>query len=168
VSVIETERLSLRRLGEGDAAFVLELLNEPSFLRNIGDRGVRTTDDALRYIANGPVASYEKFGFGLWLVELRASGAALGMCGLIKRDALEDVDIGFAFLPRFWSNGYARESAAAVMRHGREALGLHRIVAITAPDNQGSIRVLETIGLRFEGMIRLPGEAEDVRLFASE
>src|SRR5713101_5466483 len=99
--VLETKRLSLRRLSVDDAEFILKLLNEASFIQNIGDKGVRTIDDARSYIRNGPVASYEKFGFGLWLVEMKASGVRAGICGLLKRDVLEHVDIGYAFLPEF-------------------------------------------------------------------
>ena len=116
VAVVESERLSLRRLNAGDAEFIVVLLNDSSFLRNIGDRGVRTVADACRYIANGPVASYEKFGFGLFLVQLKESGAPIGICGLLKRESLDDVDVGFAFLPAFRQKGYAFESAAAVMK----------------------------------------------------
>jgi RimJ/RimL family protein N-acetyltransferase len=160
--------LILRRLSGGDAEFILELLNEPSFIRNIGDRGVRTIEDAGHYILNGPVASYAQFGFGLYLVELKENEMPIGICGLLKRDSLEDVDIGFAFLPRFWSKGYAYESASAVMDYGRKVLGLARIVALTAPDNQGSIRVLEKIGLRFEKMITLHEYEGESKLFASD
>jgi RimJ/RimL family protein N-acetyltransferase len=111
------------------------------------------------------VASYAKFGFGLYVVELKETGAAIGICGLLKRDSLEDVDIGFALLERFREKGFAYESAAALMDYGRNALGLKRIVAITSPDNERSIRVLEKIGLRFEKMIRMPGSDEGTRLF---
>jgi RimJ/RimL family protein N-acetyltransferase len=148
-----------------DGEFILGLVNEAAFIRNIGDKGVRTVEDAREYILNGPVASYARFGFGLYLVELAETGAAIGMCGLLKRDSLEDVDIGFAFLEKFWGRGFACESAAAVMEYGRSALGIERIVAITSPDNQGSIRVLEKLGLRFDKMIRMPGSDEDTRLF---
>lgn len=168
MSVLETERLALRQLSSADAEFILELLNEPSFIRNIGDKGVRTRADAVKYIQNGPVASYERFGFGLYLVELKSSDVPIGICGLLKRESLQDVDVGFAFLPKFWSKGYAVESAAAVMDHGRKVLGIGRMVAITAPDNYGSIKVLEKIGLKFEGVIRLSeGEAE-VKCFVSD
>ncbi|HVQ38925.1 MAG TPA: GNAT family N-acetyltransferase, partial [Pyrinomonadaceae bacterium] len=108
------------------------------------------------------------FGFGLYLVELKASGIPIGICGLLKRDTLPDVDIGFAFLPNYWSRGYAMESASAIMEYGRSALGIGRIVAITAPDNQGSIRVLEKIGFNFEGLIRLSERESEVRLFAAD
>lgn len=165
--IVESERLSLRRLNAGDAEFILELLNDPSFIHNIGDRGVRTVDDARRYIANGPAASYEKFGFGLYLVQIKESGIPIGICGLLKRESLEDVDVGFAFLPGFRRKGYAFESAAAVMQYGRDVLGLNRIVAITAPANEGSIRVLEKLGLRFEKMVDLPGHDRSSKLFAS-
>src|SRR5437762_12680729 len=118
--VIETERLQLRRLSVDDAEFILRLLNEPSFIQNIGDRGVRTLDDARSYILKGPVASYEKFGFGLWMIETKARATPIGICGLLKREVLEDVDIGYALLPEFCSQGYALESASAVMSYARE------------------------------------------------
>lgn len=169
MKVLETERLTLRQLGAGDEAFILELLNEPSFVRNIGDKGVRTLADASRYLSDGPLASYERFGFGLYLVELRETAAAsIGICGLVRRDTLPDADIGFAFLPAYWSKGYAVESAAAVMTYARETLRLKRILAITAPDNEGSIRVLERIGFTFDRMIRLSGDSQEIRLFTSE
>jgi RimJ/RimL family protein N-acetyltransferase len=164
VSVLETDRLVLRRLSFDDAAFILQLLNEPSFLRFIGDKGVRTLDDARNYILSGPIASYERFGFGLYLTQLKASGVPIGICGLLKRDALKDVDLGFAFLPQFWRNGYAFESAAAVMAYGRNAFGLKRIVAITSPDNEASIGVLERLGFGFEEMVRMSKD-DEVKLF---
>ena len=165
MKILETERLILRQMRAEDAEFIFELVNEAAFIRNIGDKGVRTLYDARNYILTGPVASYAKFGFGLYLVALRETGEAIGICGLLKRDSLEDVDIGFAFLERFRRKGFAYESAAAVMGYGRNALGLKRIVAITSADNEGSMRVLEKIGLRFEKMIRMPGSDEDTRLF---
>lgn len=168
VKIIETERLNLRPISDADAEFILELMNEPAWIRNIGDRGLRTADDACRYISDKIISAYEQFGFGFYLVELKDSGERLGISGLVKRDFLEDVDIGFAFLEKFWSRGYAAESAAAVMNHARKELGLKRIVAITVPDNQGSIKVLEKIGLRFERLIKLAGEAREIKLFASE
>ena len=167
LTIVETERLVLRKLSTDDAEFIVELLNQPSFLRYIGDKEVRNNGDAVRYIQTGPVASYERFGFGLYLVELKESGESIGMCGLLKRDSLPDVDIGFAFLPSYWSRGYALESATAVMNYGREELGLRRIVAITSADNDASMRLLEKIGLRFEGMIKLASDQPEVRLFGS-
>jgi RimJ/RimL family protein N-acetyltransferase len=165
--VLETERLILRRLTTDDAEFIIELLNQPSFLRYIGDKEVRNSADAVRYVQTGPMASYERFGFGLYLVELKETGVPIGICGLLKRDQLPDVDIGFAFLPDFWSQGYAFESASAVMTYGREVLGLKRIVAITSLDNDASIRLLEKVGLRFEGLIKLSEDQSEVRLFGS-
>lgn len=168
MSILETERLALRKLSADDAEFIFELLNQPSFVKNIGDKGVRTNADAVRYIQNGPVASYERFGFGLYLVELKGSGIPIGICGLLKRESLQDVDVGFAFLPKFWSKGYAVESASAVMKHGRNVLGIGRIVAITAPDNYGSIKVLEKIGLKFERVLRLSEGEPEIKLFVSD
>ena len=166
MNVLETERLNLRRLTGDDAAFILELLNDPSFIKNIADRGVRSVAAARRYILDGFVASYEKHGFGLYLVELKESGAPAGICGLVKRDTLADVDIGFAFLPRYRSKGYALESALAVKAYALDVLGLKRLVAITNPDNEGSIRVLEKIGLKYERMFRLSDDAPEIRLYA--
>jgi RimJ/RimL family protein N-acetyltransferase len=163
--ILETERLSLRELNADDAVFILELLNEPAFIQNIADRGVRTIADARVYIEIGPIASYEKFGFGLYLVELKESDIPIGMCGLLKRDYLEDIDIGYAFLERFWSKGYAYESASAVMGYARNILKLRRVVATTTLDNQGSIRVREKMGFKFDKIITLPGYAEGSRLF---
>ena len=167
MTVLETQRLVLRRLSADDAEFILELLNQPSFLRYVGDKGVRNAEDAIQYIQTGPAASYERFGFGLYLVELKESGVSIGMCGLIKRDSLPDVDVGFAFLPDYWSRGYAFEATAAVMKYGREVLGLGRIVAITSLDNAASIKLLEKIGLRFERLIKLAEDQPEVRLFGS-
>lgn len=168
MSVLETDRLALRRLSADDAEFILELLNQPSFIKNIGDRGVRTNEDAARYIKNGPVASYERFGFGLYLVELKGTAIPIGICGLLKRETLPDVDVGFAFLPKFWSRGYAVESASAVLKYGRNVLGIGRIVAITAPANHGSIKVLEKIGLRFERLMKLSEGEPAIKLFVSD
>lgn len=162
---IETERLILRQLTTNDAEFILELLNEPSWLRFIGDKGVRTLEDARNYILNGPVDMYARLGFGLYLTELKESGVSIGICGLIKRDSLEDVDIGFAFLPAYWSKGYAIESAFAVMEYGKNVLALNRIVAITNPDNHSSIRLLEKLGMNFERIIKLSDDADEVKLF---
>jgi len=166
--VLETDRLILRQLSTEDAAFILELVNEPSFIQNIGDRGVRTLEDARSYILRVAISSYEKNGFGLNLVMLKESGEAIGMCGLIKRDGLEDVDIGYAFLPRFWSKGYASEAALAIKHYGRDIVGLKRLVAITDPENQGSIRVLEKIGLKYEKMVRLSEDDIELKLFAAD
>ena len=166
--VLETNRLALDKLSPDDAEFILGLLNEPSFLQNIGDKGVRTLDDAREYLLNGPIASYERFGFGLYLTRLKESGVPIGICGLLKRETLQDVDVGFAFLPKYWARGYATESAAAVLQHGKSAFGLRRIVAITSPDNHGSIRTLEKIGFRFERMIRLTDDSPEVRLFTCD
>ncbi len=166
--LLETERLALRKLSTDDAEFILVLLNEPSFLRYIGDKGVRNLDDARQYILTGPVESYERNGFGLYLVELKETKLPLGMCGLVKRDGLTDADVGFAFFPAYWSKGYAVESAAAVLAYGRNVLGLQRILGITLPDNQSSINVLKKIGLKFEQMVSLSEDRQELMLFASD
>jgi RimJ/RimL family protein N-acetyltransferase len=166
--VLETGRLTLRRLTTGDAPFILALLNDPAWLEFIGDRGVRTVEDARAYILKGPMEMYAQHGFGLYLAERKGDGAPIGLCGLIRRKGLDDVDIGFAFLPAFRSLGYAFESAAAVMAHARSALGLERIVGITLPRNCASIGLLEKIGLKFERMVALPDHDEENMLFATD
>jgi len=166
--VLETERLMLRHAELDDAAFVLRLLNEPSFRQFIGDRGVRTLDAAAKYIAERFIASYERNGFGLWVVERKESAGAIGISGLVKRDTLPDADIGFAFLPEFWSKGYAFESAAGVKRHAVDVLKLPRLLAITNPDNTGSIRIVEKLGLVFLHTMQLSADDKEVKLFALE
>jgi RimJ/RimL family protein N-acetyltransferase len=167
MKVLETDRLVLRHLSTDDAEFVLALLNEPSFIRYIGDKQVRTLDDARAYVVDGPVKSYATYGFGLNLVELKSDRTPIGICGLLKRDALPHPDIGFAFLPDYWNQGYAFEAAAAVMQHGRETLGIEQVLAITTPDNESSARLLGKIGFRFERLVKLSAEAAAVKLFTT-
>jgi RimJ/RimL family protein N-acetyltransferase len=165
---LETERLTLREVSTDDADFILRLLNEPSFLRFIGDKGVRNLQDARQYILNGPIASYNQNGFGLYLVVLKSMNTSIGMCGLIKRETLADVDIGFAFLPEFWNKGYALESATAVFSYGKDVLKLPRIVAITNKDNVTSGKLLERLGLHFDRLIDLNGDGDETKLFISD
>ena len=169
LKVMETERLILRWLTTDDAAFILELLNDPTWVRFIGNRGVRTLEEAGTYIVTGPMVMYARLGFGLFLVELKDAGRTpIGICGLIQRDGLEDVDLGFAFLTRFQAQGYGFETAAATLEYRRDQMGLKRIVGITSIDNVGSSRVLEKIGMAFEGMIRLWHDPEELKLFGVE
>lgn len=165
MNVLETERLILRHQTIEDATFILELLNDPSWIQYIGDRGVRTIDDARDYILNEALYKYARFGFGFYLTELKDGGIPIGICGLIKRDFLEDVDVGFAFLPKYRRKGYAFEAASAVMDYAQSVLGLKRIVAITSEDNHSSAKLLQKLGLHFEGMIPYADTDEEVRLF---
>jgi RimJ/RimL family protein N-acetyltransferase len=167
--VLATDRLILRRLAPDDAPFILELVNDPDWLRYIGDRKVRTLDDAREYIRKGPVDSYARLGYGLYAMVPKEGGPPIGMCGLLRRDFLEDVDIGFALLPAHRRMGYGREAARATLAYAREVLGLGRIIAITSRDNERSGRLLEDIGLRFERLIQIPGPPpEQVRLYGSD
>lgn len=165
--VLRTERLLLRQLCPGDAPFILRLLNEPAWLENIGDKGVRTAADAQRYIETGPVEMYGRLGFGLYQVRLTISDQPIGMCGLLKREVLADVDLGFAFFPEFWGNGYAREAGAGVLSYARNSLGLARIVAITAAKNAASRRVLEKLGFALERPVHLAAGGEELLLYAN-
>lgn len=166
MKVLETDRLILRWLTPDDAAFILELLNEPAWIRYIGDKSVHTLDDAKNYILTGPMKMYSQFGFGLFLVERKEGSSPIGMCGLIKRDTLDNVDIGFAFLSRYQTQGYGFESASATLKYGHEQLDMERILAITSLDNHASSRLLEKIGMKYEGTIFL--DKEELKLFASE
>ena len=158
-TVLSTARLVLARFVPDDAAFVLRLVNDTDWIRFIGDRGVRTEDDARAYLERGPIAMYARHGFGLWRVARREDGVPIGMCGLIKRDTLPDVDVGFAFLPEYRGSGYAAEAAAATMALASERYGLRRVVAIASPDNARSLRLLEKLGMTSEGTT--PGSDPD-------
>ena len=166
MTVHETERLLLRKITADDAEFILTLLNEPAFLRYIGDKKVRNVEDARGYILSGPVASYERHGFGLLLVELRDSHTPIGMCGLLKREELPDPDIGFALLADFWGKGFAFEAARAVLQDADDRLNLQRILAITSLDNETSINLLQRLGFSFEKVVKLTPDGEQLRLFS--
>lgn len=168
MKVLETERIILRWLTVDDADFILNLLNQPSFIQYIGDRGVRNLSDARQYIESKFAESYKCFGFGLYLVELKADKTPIGICGFVKRDALPDADIGFAFLPEYWSRDYAFESARAAFDYGREVLGFERVLAITAKVNESSERLLAKLGLEYQRMIKLPGQEDEAKLFSSD
>lgn len=163
--VCETTRLRVSHFSEGDAAFILRLLNEPSFIRHIADKGVRTLDDAIAYLRKGPMASVEIHSFGLNRVELKATGESIGMCGLIRRPNFDDLDIGYALLPEFCSQGYASEATRAVLDAAVRERGLRRVIAVVNPDNMESSRVLEKLGFRFEKMVRLVADEPEIRQF---
>ena len=167
-TVLDTARLRLRTVCLDDAAFYLGLVNQPSFIANIGDRGIRTLEAARAALSSGPMLMYATRGHSLCVVERKADGAAIGMCGLIKRDTLDDVDIGYALLPAYWGQGYACEAAAAVLAHAREALGLRRLVAIVSPENAASNALLQKIGLHFERLVFLTPEDSGTNLYALE
>lgn len=164
--VVDTARLRVRWFDPSDGAFIVELLNQPSWIRFIGDKDVKTHEDALRYLEHGPIAMYRRVGFGLYAVELKETGERIGMCGLIKREALQDVDLGFAFLPSFWRNGYAFEAASAVLSYGRRSLGLRRVVAIVSKDNVRSRKLLERLGFHLENVVRFQPADEELDLYA--
>ncbi len=162
---LKTDRLIISKLTVNNAAFILELLNDAAFLRFIGDRGVKSLEDARNYIETGPLASYAQYGFGLYLTSLKHDGVPIGMCGLLKRDSLDNVDIGYAFLPQFRGQGYALEAATAVTQYAQNTLKLNRIVAITTPDNMKSIKLLGKLGFYFDRMVRLSAEGAESNLF---
>ena len=162
--ILETERLRLRQLVAGDAAFILELVNEPAFRQHLGDRNVRTLDQAQEHLLQGPAASYARHGFGLWLVELRKSDQPLGLCGLIRRDWLGEVELGACFLKRFWSRGHAHEAATGVLDYGHRVLGKDRVATLISERNQRGLRALAKLGFHFERMVTQPDGSKQ-RLF---
>ena len=187
MKILETERLILREIVEADAEFILDLLNQPSFIKYIGDRNVRTVEQACEFIETRYRQSYREHGYGLYAVELKAEfdspsdrkipnpqfripNRTIGMCGFVKRDSLPEADIGFAFLPQFEGKGYAFESAAAVMKCGRDRLSFGRVLAITTPDNHSSEKLLTKLGFKFERLIQMPpdGSGEELKLFSFE
>jgi len=163
--ILSTERLNLRTVNADDAPFYLELVNDPSWIANIGDRGIRTVEAARTALLEGPVAMHLRLGYSLYLVERRSDGAPLGLCGLLKRDFLPGTDIGYALAPRYWGHGYAREAAGAVLAYARDTLKLPCLVAITDPDNQVSIALLGKLGLQFVERKQLPGYDGDSNVY---
>jgi RimJ/RimL family protein N-acetyltransferase len=159
--------LAIRPFTLDDAPFILRLLNEPSFIENIADKGVRDLEAARNYLREGPMASYARHGFGLWRVELAGTGTPIGMAGLLKRDYLDAIDIGYALLPEFCGAGYAFEATSAVLAFARDRLGARRVVAIVAAYNERSIKLLQKLGFESESMVRIPGDSEELRLLAA-
>lgn len=165
--VLYTDRLILRKFLLGDAKFILQLVNEPDFLRYVGDKGIRTMEDARNYIRNGPLESYHLNGFGLYLVELKETGCPIGLCGILKRDILPSVDIGYAFLSEYQGNGYAIEAAREVLSEGEAIYGLARILAVIDPENVRSIHLVEQLGMHSGGMTHLAEDGPELRLFST-
>lgn len=163
--VLATDRLALRWLTIADAPFILSLTTQPSWLRNIGDRGVRDLTTAEGYVVNGPRASYAARGFGLWCMERPEDGTAVGICGIIKRDTMEHPELAYAVLEKFHGQGYASEAALATVRYAEEELGIARLSAIVNPENAPSIKILEKAGMRYEGPITMPGESSAISLY---
>lgn len=165
--ILETERLLLREFTLDDTSFIIELLNSPGWIKYIGDRNIKTKENALAYLQNGPLKSYQDNGFGLSMVEIKDDGTAIGMCGIIKRDTLNNPDIGFAFLPAYNGKGYALEMASATLSFAKKTLGMPVISAITLPGNANSIRLLEKLGFRYSQQVIFPGSDEPLLLYNS-
>lgn len=163
--ILETERLLLREFTWDDTAFIIELVNSPGWLKFIGDRNIKTEEQAQAYLDNGPLKSYREHGFGLWMVEKKDDKSKMGMCGLLKRDTLEHPDLGFAFLPEFTGKGYAFEIANATMTYACNTLKLPIIAAIVVPENAKSINLLEKIGMKLIQRMHLPHTPEELLLY---
>ena len=166
MTLLSTERLFLRKFNLKDADFLIKLMNDKDWIRNIGDRGVHSIRHAEEYIRTRFLKSYDENGFGFYVIALKDSGQLIGTAGLVNREGLEHVDIGYGMLPEYRGKGYAFEATKAVYDYGYSELGLNKIIAIVNPDNQGSINLLKKLGLRFEKMIRLPDEDKEIELFS--
>ena len=165
--ILETERLLLREFTEGDADFICRLLNSPGWLKNIGSRGIENEDNAREYINSKLRKAYTELGFGFYLIELKLAGESVGMCGLVKREGLDDVDVGFALLPEYEGYGYAYEAASATVEYAANTLLITTLSAITIPTNKSSIKLLEKIGLKFSKMIKIPNDPAELMLFTN-
>jgi len=166
MTMIETTRLLVRRMDTSDAAFMLTLLNSPTWLQFIGDRGVQTLEDARRYILDGPVVSYTRYGFGFYLVARKECGSPVGICGIAQRDYLDEPDLGYAMLPEYAGQGYASEAAAAVLEYARDTLRLPRLLATTRGYNHGSARVMEKLGMRYQAIVTDPANQRELMLYS--
>ena len=164
--IVETKRLSVREITIEDAQFVLRLVNEPSFVSNIGDKGVRNLNDAERFIQDGYWTNQERPGHGMFLVALKDGGDPIGGCGLLYRKALDVTDIGFAFLPEYWNRGFAYEAAEAIMEYGHSSLGVKKIVGLTSADNLGSIKLLQKLGLDFDKTVKMSDDDPGTVLYS--
>lgn len=165
MKILETDRLVLQEFTAGDTNFILDLLNEPAFHHYIGNKGVRTPNDALQYLTEKHIASYKKYGYGLWLTKIKKNDQPIGMCGLKNRSVLDIPDLGYAFLKQYWSKGYATEASRGVLSYASQKLGLSRLAAITHLDNDGSIRVLQKLGFHFKEIVDLEGFEGKNKLF---
>ncbi|NNF68026.1 MAG: GNAT family N-acetyltransferase [Gammaproteobacteria bacterium] len=166
--ILETERLCLRKIVSDDAPFILELVNDPEWLRNIGDRGVRTLAEARDFIADGPIASYSRHGYGLWLVKFTKTSTAIGLCGVLKRGNLDHPDLGYALLPAFRGAGYAIEACKSVLEYARNSLRMQTVLAIVSPGNAKSISLLEKLSFEETGSVLMPGQDDEVLLYQRE
>lgn len=164
---LETERLYLRRVTLDDADLMLAVWNDPAFVRNVGDRGIRTVEQARESMKSGALKLYEDYGYGPYSMVLKSDGCQIGICGLFKRENLEDPDIGFAVLPDYCSKGYAGEAAFAVVAHARDDLEIRGLIAIVSPDNTASIGLIEKLGLSFDRMITMPGDEDEISLYSA-
>ena len=166
MSIVKTDRLSLRKIDTDDAEFMQRLLNDPAFIQYVGDKKVRDLESAKTYILEGPVASYQSYGYGLYLVETIDNRAPIGICGILKRDFLDHADIGFALMPEYREAGYAFEAVQATIELARSKLKLSHLVAFTAANNTRSIKLLEKLGMAFDRMIDLPAGENSAKLYS--
>ena len=167
MTVLETDRLLLSPLSYDDCEFIFELVNEPSFKRFVGDKKVASADDARRYLRDGPIDNYERYGYGLYLVTLKDSGERVGICGLLRRQQFEDPDLGFAFLERFHNSGYASESTKAVLAWAFDTLKFSRVIAIADRQNAPSVRILDKLGFAYIEDVRMRGDEHDIGLYST-
>ena len=163
--MIETERLNMGAITVDDAEIMLAIWNDPAFIANVNDRGIRTIDEAREAVAAGAAKMFDDYGYGPFWLSLKSDGTMIGICGLFKRDNLDHPDIGFAVLPEWVGKGYAGEAAVAVVAHARTELGLPALSAIVSPSNAASIGLIKKLGMSFERMVTMPGDDEPIELY---
>ena len=166
--ITETERLYLRRLNRDDAVFILDLLNQPSWLEYIGDKHVYNLNDAKKYIELAPMTMYDRYGFGLFLVCAKETSVPMGLCGLIKRDNLEDADLGYAFLPDYWQQGYALEAVLSILAYAKDTHHLTRVLALSKSTNSASKKLLKKVGFKFDRDLKLLEDEENLQIYQLE
>ncbi len=165
MTLITTDRLVLREFDLEDASFILELVNDQGWLENIGDKNVHSIEDAEQYLLSGPIRSYQENGYGLYMVELKLTNIAVGMCGLVKRDCFKSPDVGFAFVPEYRGLGFASEAGRSVLKYAKSQLSLNRVIGVTSMNNVGSMKALEKMGMQYDSLVSMPGYDEKSRLF---
>ena len=166
MKIAETQRLILTKITEDDAPFILELMNTPGWLKFIGDRNIKTVSEARDYIKKNQLKCYEDYGFGYYKILLKSENLKpIGTSGLLKRDTLEHIDVGFSLLPNYYKKGYGFEAANTILNLAKTQFKIKTVCAITLPSNIASIRLLKKLGLSLKKEVKPFEDDETLLLF---